>query len=852
MTTLAIPGRHWGRVVHGTDAAAEGAAAGYRASTIVVAVLGLILAAKVAEVGTAGWGQAPFVAASFVLPFLYVVPATQPLWTNRRWWLLGIQAVLTYVPFAVFGSSWTVGVSGLLGGLVLLTVAGPYSWLLFCALLAAESVIRIGVVGLPVDDGAWSFVFVLVTDVDVGLALFGLARLADLVAKVHAARGELADLAINRERLRAAETMRSAIGERLTAVSDRAETALQVLDHSQAQARELVAEAGALTRQALARVRGRAAYLYPAQPEAAVAPRTGAALAPRLALTVLVIELCGFAAQTLNNVAAAHLGPAVTAAAVADGLAIIALQLHHSRPPRHRGQPPAAWPWTLALQVLLVYGMAPALGWIACGFCGFIAGSALLLIPGPWGRAAFAAIVVSTAALIVAWPPHGLTRGQEISVVVYYLTATAGIGLLVYGLSRLAGLAVRLEELRGELARAATLQERMRVARDTHDLLGLGMTAVALKADLITRLIGRDDARARTEIEEMRRACASAIADMPLVTGEGGQLSLAGELAQARAVLLSGGVGLRADLTGEPMPASADAVLATVLREAITNILRHSTATQCTITTAVADGLLRLHVSNDGAGKQAEPSPGQGLANLTARIHAIGGHLTSRHDGDRFDLIAEIPYPGLQPPGVGGDAHRVDPVARAELGHRGGQVIADGAVGQEKLGGDLGGSGAGRAQPEHLDLPRRQRITVLLERGRRQLGIEHPLARGHPPHRGDQLIGGRVLDQEPRYVRGQGPAQVGRPAEHRQDQHPALGQQLVQPFRGRQPVHPRHIDIQHRDVGAALDRRGHDTRSGRHLGDDLDVGLQAQHRHQGLAQDPHVLRDQDPDHSPKA
>jgi two-component system sensor histidine kinase DesK len=697
MTTLAIPGRRWGRVAHGTDAAAEGAAAGYRASAVVVTVLGLILAAKVAEVGTTGWGQAPFVAASFVLPFLYVIPATQPLWTNRRWWLLGVQAVLTYVPFAVFGSSWTVGVSGLLAGLVLLTVVAPYSWLLFCALLAAESVIRIGVVGLPVGDGASSFVFVLVADVDVGLALFGLARLADLVAKVHAARGELADLAINRERLRAAETMRSAIGERLVAVSDRAETALRVLDHSQAQARELIAEAGVLTRQALARVRGRAAYLYPEQPEAAVAPGTGAALAPRLALTVLVIELCGFAAQTLNNVAAAHLGLVLTAAAVADGVAIIALQLHYSRPSRPRGRPPAAWPWTLALQVLLVYGMAPELGWIACGFCGFIAGSALLLIPGRWGRAAFAAIVVSTAVLNVVWPPHGLTRGQEISVVVYYLTATAGIGLLVYGLSRLAGLAVRLEELRGELARAATLQERMRVARDTHDLLGLGMTAVALKADLVTRLIGRDDARARAEIEEMRRACASAIADMPLVTGEGGQLSLAGELAQARAVLLSGGV--RLDVTGEPMPASADAVLATVLREAITNILRHSTATRCTITTAAADGLLRLHVSNDGAGKQAEPSPGQGLANLTARIHAVGGRLTSRHDGDRFDLIAEIPHPGLQPPRVGGDPHRVDPVARAELGHRGGQVIADGAVGQEKLGGDLGGSGAGRAQP---------------------------------------------------------------------------------------------------------------------------------------------------------
>src|SRR5208282_4850618 len=116
-----------------------------------------------------------------------------------------------------------------------------------------------------------------------------------------------------------------------------------------------------------------------------------------------------------------------------------------------------------------------------------------------------------------------------------------------YGLSRLAGLTVRLEALRGELARAAVLEERVRVARDIHDLLGLGLSAVALKTDLIARLIGRDDARARAEIAEVRRICAAAIADMRLVTGEGCRLSLAAELTQARELLLSGGVDLRAD-----------------------------------------------------------------------------------------------------------------------------------------------------------------------------------------------------------------------------------------------------------------------------------------------------------------
>jgi two-component system, NarL family, sensor histidine kinase DesK len=692
MTILAIADRHRGRVVvTGVDATkSEGTAAAQRASAIVVAMLGLLVATKIADAtGNVGWRLVPFVAALFVLPFLYVMPVTRHLWTNHRYWLLGIQAVLTYAPFGVFGANWTTGVTGLLGGLVLLTVAAPFSWLLFGTLIAVEGVIRIGLVGLPAHVGRSAFVFVLVAYVDEGLALFGLARLADLVARVHAAREELADLAIGRERLRAAETMRSAVGERLTAVSDRIETALRAMDHSQEQARELIAEAGVVTRQALARVRGRNGdYLSCAQPEAAAGPGSGAALAPRLAVTVLIIELFGFASEDLNNVLAAHLGPAVTAVAVADGLAIIALQLRHSRPSGRGGHPPAAWPWTLALQALLVYGMIPALGWIVIDFCGFIAGSALLLIPGRRGHAAFAAVIVSVLGLALAWLPAGLTLSQQISTVVYDLAATAFTGLLVYGLSRLAGLAVRLEGLHGELARAATLQERVRVARDTHDLLGLGMTAVALKADLITRLIGRDDARARTEITEMHRICTAAIADMRLVTDGGGQLCLASELAQARSVLLSGGVALSADITGEPRPAAADAVLATVLREAITNILRHSTATQCTITATASDGMLRLRVSNDGAAVPvaSNGSPGQGLANATARVCAAGGHLTSRNAGGWFDLIAEIPMSHaklgavtrprrgqdqkLQPSGVGGDAHRIHPVACAELGHR--------------------------------------------------------------------------------------------------------------------------------------------------------------------------------------
>ena len=397
----------------------------------------------------------------------------------------------------------------------------------------------------------------------------------------------------------------------------------------------------------------------PVPPGEPTVPGAGAAVAPRLALTVLVVELCAFWAQTVNNVLGAHPGPVVAGAAAAMGLAIVALQLRHSRP-RPAGGRPRAWPWTLAAQALLVYGML-AVSWetlwgAGLAFAGFLAGSALLLIPGRRGQLGYGAVVASVPLLLAISPTAGLTLTprQETAAIIYFTAVTAGIGLLVYGLSWLAGLAVQLEGLRGELAAAAAEQERVRVARDTHDLLGLGLSAAALKTDLIGRLVGRDDAAARAEIAGLRRICAAATADIRLVTG-GQHLSLDAELTQARELLVSAGIKVRGDLTAGPIPAQAEAVVAPVLREAVTNILRHSSARQCTIMTATGSGTFRLSVGNDGAyGPPAgDGGSGHGLANLTTRVEAAGGRLTSRQAGEWFELDATIPLPAGHPGGEG-------------------------------------------------------------------------------------------------------------------------------------------------------------------------------------------------------
>jgi hypothetical protein len=239
----------WARTAYtrAADGVAEpGDPAVRRVTALVVVVLCLL---AVSDVGygasDGGLGEALTAMAMVALPLLYVVPATRPWWLRHRYPLLAVQAVLTCVPFALFGGNWVPGPSGWLAGLVLLTVPSPASWLVSAMLAAAEEGVRAGVVGLPASvpsaapaAAAWTVIFFAVH----ALVLFGLARLADLVVAVHAARDEFAETAVTAERLRAADSLRAAIGDRLVAAAGRAAAALQAIAGNRSQAREHITE----------------------------------------------------------------------------------------------------------------------------------------------------------------------------------------------------------------------------------------------------------------------------------------------------------------------------------------------------------------------------------------------------------------------------------------------------------------------------------------------------------------------------------------------------------------------------------------------------------------------------------
>lgn len=278
-----------------------------------------------------------------------------------------------------------------------------------------------------------------------------------------------------------------------------------------ARARALITAAGSAAREAIAQARAvMAADRSQTRWEPATPAPGSSLIGARLAWAVMVTVLPMFATEDSSYAVRLHYGVRLTALAIGDIALVVALQLYHSGAAR-RGRRARLGPVTLALQAILVYAFVfPFMRVYIGGLGSFLAGQQI---------------------------PNVLTFGVQ----------AVDIGLMVYGLSRLAGLVRQLEDLRGELARVAVVRERLRVARDVHDLLGLGLSALALKADLTGALIGRDDTRTASEIQEMSRICAAARADIRLVT-EQKQLSLVAELAAANQILTSAGVGVRVEI----------------------------------------------------------------------------------------------------------------------------------------------------------------------------------------------------------------------------------------------------------------------------------------------------------------
>ncbi|MFC9341956.1 sensor histidine kinase [Streptomyces sp. NPDC057020] len=518
-----------------------------------------------------------------LLQLVTCLPSTRRL---RGAWTLAAQILL---------APWS-GLPGFLGASVLLVVERPVRWALFTVVVLAAGLLA------PGDGGAHSVLNGIGNALAHGLILYALTRLTDLYTELRSTRGALVEARVAAERERVGRSLDAVLGTALAEI-------IRLAGQGTEAARELVTVA----RKATERVRA----APPAQ-SADGADIPSAALTPRVVWPIVVathLEYLVVGTAFLLGTGVSGGRVVVYAAALT---VVVGLQAYHSLPRPPGVHPPYAG-WTLGAQLTLALGVLVAPDGPYPQLVAFAAASVLIVLPGriAWPTAG-ALTALATIAMLVRTdgPTAGGTALLLLDIVV--------IASVFYGLALLTALVHEVREARAALAALAVARERRRIARDVHDLLGYGLSAIALKGELAVR----DRERAAAHLADAAALADRALAELRAIPGEGPDLTLAREVASAREVLTAAGVAVRVRGEADTADGVSDALFATVLREAVTNVLRHAAgARRCEVD--LGPGLLR--VADDGGAlpvrAQAAVAGGNGLRNLRERVAALGGAL---------------------------------------------------------------------------------------------------------------------------------------------------------------------------------------------------------------------------------
>jgi two-component system, NarL family, sensor histidine kinase DesK len=345
--------------------------------------------------------------------------------------------------------------------------------------------------------------------------------------------------------------------------------------------------------------------------------------------------------------------------------------------------------WQLRLlPVLVVLGAAlfavGGMGWLTA--LSVASASVGRLTPG--GRPTVLGLAGCTGIAVIISSATGLGYPNTIVAVA---VVTLG-NLLAHSAERRNALMYRLNETRAELARAAVAEERLRISRDLHDLLGHSLSLITLKAELAGRVIGTDPERAAVEIAELESVARRSLTEVRQAVTSYRQPSLAAELVSSRRMLASAGIDCQVEAPGAyALPAAVDALLAWTVREGSTNIVRHAAARHAEIVIELTGSEAAARLSDDGRGPH-----GAGLRSIAGAI--AGGRAARDGGGDRAagaGVAAGNTMADRAGAPAGAGSVAAGPAAGAGAGHAG-SGLAGLAERAARLGGTLS-AGAGEA-----------------------------------------------------------------------------------------------------------------------------------------------------------
>ncbi|WP_018757410.1 sensor histidine kinase [Paenibacillus terrigena] len=306
------------------------------------------------------------------------------------------------------------------------------------------------------------------------------------------------------------------------------------------------------------------------------------------------------------------------------------------------------------LVIILFYVVAYEPGSAYLGF--------ILSLPLSKQRPRFIMVVAVVFAAVTAWA--SIPYFEKIGSVMLFILIPPIFGVcimpfIIRNAAKFKTMAERLKAATEQLERMAQQEERQRIARELHDTLGHTLSLIALKGELTEKLIPRAPEKAMSEARELTETARSALKQMRELVTEMRVVRLAEEYAHARALCAAAGIALtiedrvydhKKDKTADealsptartPLSPLQETILAMSFREVLTNVVRHSRATDCRAELEIQEGSVIMHVIDNGQGmdeKEIKSASGSGIAGLRQRLMLVDGHLT----------IQSAPQAGMQ------------------------------------------------------------------------------------------------------------------------------------------------------------------------------------------------------------
>lgn len=300
-------------------------------------------------------------------------------------------------------------------------------------------------------------------------------------------------------------------------------------------------------------------------------------------------------------------------------------------------------PWTIVATLLCGSILVPVLqfDWFS-GLTFFASVMLLVNFPLRWWRVIVPGLIVT--ALVVS---AVVLRADADSILFLAVQVLVGAGMQVVIYTQMETSA-ELHKARVELAQLAVTKERLRIARDLHDSLGQQLSAITLKADVAARIVDSDPQQAIIEMTEVGSLARNGLAAARAVVSGYRQVSLAAEAKAAETLLRTSGLEVTARGLERELPRPVDECAGWVVREAVTNVVRHARACRCEIEVAPTDGAVAVEVRDDGVGaKLADPPAyGTGLTGLAERLALTDAELEVGSDDGWFTVRAVLPLRG--------------------------------------------------------------------------------------------------------------------------------------------------------------------------------------------------------------